>query len=82
MRLFLLAVLGLLLMTSCGDDGGGDSGGSGDLVTFSFDCDSPAVDCPGAEVTGSSWGDGVKETKCAWSCALNSTNYKEPGFED
>ena len=82
MRSLLFALLCLFLISGCGDDGGGNSGGSGDIVNFSFDCDSPAVDCPGAKVRGRSWGDGVKETKCAWNCALNTTDYKESGFED
>ena len=58
------------------------SGGSGDIVAFNFDCDSSDVDCPGAEKARERWGDGVHEVTCAWSCALNNTDVREPGFED
>lgn len=83
----LLACLCLLLIFGC--DGGssedndfGTGGGSGEVVNFSYDCDSPDVHCPGAAKARDRWGDGVHEVKCAWSCALNTTDFKEPGFED
>ena len=61
---------------------GSTSGGSGEVVNFIFDCDFDDVDCPGAKKERDSWGDGVKEVKCAWGCALNTTEYKDPKFVD
>ncbi len=52
-----LPVIILLSFTILGCDGGdsgefgyGTSGGSGDVVNFSFDCNSPEVICDGAEI--------------------------------
>ena len=80
MRYIPLATLALLL--TCGCDSGGSGGGSGDVVEFNIDCDFPDVDCPGAKKLHDSWGDGVKEVMCFWDCALNTTEFKEPGFEE
>ena len=85
MRSLILLLILSFIAFGCGggeEDEFATGGGSGDVVLFNFDCDSPDVDCPGAAKDGDSWGDGVFEIKCAWRCALNTTDFKEPGFED
>ena len=69
------------------DPGYGSAGGGGDIVDISFDCDSPDVACPGAEkseglICGRNVSSCVQEIRCAWSCALNATEYKDYRFED
>jgi hypothetical protein len=81
-----------LLVLGCDPGGGmetgyGSAGGSGDLVEFSFACDSSDVACPGAEkseglICGRNVSTCVQEIRCAWSCALNATEYKDYRHED
>ena len=86
MRYLLLATLTLFL--SCGCDGGdtgefapGSKGGSGDLVEFNFECNSQEVGCPGAARADRRFHD-TYEIKCAWGCALNTTEFRDTGFEE
>ena len=60
----------------------GTSGGAGTIVSFGFDCDSTGIDCPGAEKISNPLADNGREVKCAWSCALNNTDFKDYRFED
>ena len=84
-----MAIILLLSFSIYGCDDGnigefdaGTSGGSGDIVFFSFDCDSPEVYCPGAEKVGRQFGSNSYENKCAWSCALNNTDFKDYRYKE
>ena len=65
-----------------GEEEFGSSGGSGDMVSFSFDCDSLDVDCPGAQKISNPLPINGREVKCAWSCALNTTEFRDSRFEE
>ena len=85
MRLATSILLLSFIIFACGgeeDFDGGSSGGSGDFVIVNFDCDSPDIDCPGAEKISNPLPVNGREVKCAWSCAINTTDFVEPGFED
>lgn len=68
MRYLLLAILGMLLNSSC--DGGATYGSSGPVVEFSVDCEN-GIQCAGDTPYGIPGDEpGVTHRMCRWDCAI------------